>query len=99
MTPYSTGVVRLAQRHFFPVAQNGHVERWPLDHGRVAGDRSVKRCESSHIRPFNRRAGRTASAFRGGTGYKVQFVAFAGESHSNAPPAALGRRVHFAFDQ
>jgi predicted alpha/beta superfamily hydrolase len=36
---------------------------------------------------------------RGGTGYKVQFVAFEGESHSSVPPAALGRGMHFAFDQ
>ena len=36
---------------------------------------------------------------RGGTGYKVQFVAFEGESHSSVLPAALGRGMHFAFDQ
>ncbi len=36
---------------------------------------------------------------RGGTGYKVQFVAFEGESHSSVPPAALSRGMHFAFDQ
>jgi predicted alpha/beta superfamily hydrolase len=35
----------------------------------------------------------------GGTGYKVQFVAFEGESHSSVQPAALSRGMHFAFDQ
>ena len=35
---------------------------------------------------------------RGGTAYKVQFVAFEGESHSSVAPAALSRGMHFAFD-